>query len=151
MKYTQLAIIFLLSLFSAITYAHNLPESGSQKTNAVYTTNPDVSLRYHAQWNGDEGIKKKLHQTYGLRRISFDAKGRPIPKGLSATQKSRWERLYKLCMNDGCYYCDAAEGSCESNTCGVNNEHCKPHLGMDGQPICGNGCADYAFMHLCQF
>lgn len=150
MKGVQILIIFLLSLFPASTYGNNIT-SPSKQTNAVYTNQDVVSLRYHAQWNVPEGTQKKLHQAYGTRRISFDPKGHPLPKGLTAAQKNRWERLYNLCMSDGCYYCDAEEGSCESNTCGMNNEHCKPHLGPDGQPICGKGCADYAFMHLSQF
>lgn len=153
MKCTHLTIVFLLSFFSAITYAHNVSESGSKTTNAVYTANPDISLRYHAQWNVPEGTQKKLHKAYGMRRISFDPKGHPIPKGLSAMQKKRWKQFYELCMGDGCYFCDEPKGigSCELNTCGENNEHCKPHVGRDGQPVCGKACADYAFMHLSQF
>lgn len=152
MKNNLLKNALLISVFSILTHVPHVSNAHSKKTtHAIYSTNPDVSLRYHAQWTVDKGTQKKLHETYGTRRISFDPKGRPIPKGLSADQIKRWERLYDLCMSDGCYYCDAAEGSCESNTCGVNNEHCKPHVGTDGQPICGKGCADYAFMHLCQF
>jgi len=149
MKYTPL-IALMLNLFSTIAHSHNISEPDVKTTHAVYDTNQSISLRYHAQWNVDGETQKKLCKAYGMKRISFDQHGHPLPKGLSAPQKNRWDRLYQLCMNDGCYFCDAAEGSCESNTCGVNNEYCKPHLDKDGQPLCGNACADYAYMHLCQ-
>lgn len=142
MKSTILTKIVLITLCSGLVYAHK--GSDPQTINAVYK-NDDVSLRFHAQWVVDERTQKRLHDTYGVMRIRFDKNGRPIPHGLSPAQVKRWERLYKLCMSDGCYYCDASEGSCELGTCGMNNEHCKPHIAYDGQPICGNVCADYAF------
>jgi hypothetical protein len=134
----------LLSLGSIFIFCSELSALLPQKTNAVYS-NEDVSLRFHAQWNVDEGTQERLHKTYGEKRVKFDQRGRPIPHGLTAAQIKRWENLYKLCMSDGCYYCDADVGSCESRTCGDNNEHCKPYTGPDGQPICGSICADYAF------
>lgn len=144
MKSGVLKKVFLTSVCLLAACGSNGSLVRAKSTPAVYTT-PDVSLRYHAQWKVEEGVKKKLHETYGIKRVSFDSKGRPVPQGLSPAQQKRWERLYHLCMGDGCYYCDAPEGSCESNTCGENNEYCKPYVGADGQPICGKGCADYAF------
>jgi len=141
MKYILLTTVFVVSLSSSLVHAHTV---ALQKTNAVYKSE-DVSLRFHAQWTVDEGTQKKLHETYGLKRISFDQRGRPVPCGLSPTEATRWKRLYNLCMSDGCYYCDAPEGSCELGTCGVQNSYCKPYVGKDGQPLCGRECADYAF------
>lgn len=104
----------------------------------------DVAMRFHAQWNVDEGTQQRIQEAYG--GIDFDKEGQPLlPEGLGSVEMKRWERLYKLCMSDGCYYCDANEGSCELGTCGINNENCKPYIGRDGQPICGAACADFAF------
>lgn len=144
MKLTYFTKVFLLSLWSGLVFCSALSGSTPQKTNAIYK-NEDVSLRFHAQWNVDAGTREKLHKTYGAKRVKFDQRGHPTPYGLSPSQIKRWERLYKLCMNDGCNYCDADEGSCEFRTCGDNNEHCRPYIGPEGQPICGSVCADYAF------
>lgn len=146
MKCTQLPIVFLLILFSSRIHAHNISESNT--TNAIYEANQDISWRYHAQWSVDEETQKKVHKTYGS--IRFDEKGNPILPGLSAEEKEYWLMHFNHCMGDGCYYCDAGEGSCELQTCGENNEHCKPYLNKDGQPACGSECADYALMQLCQ-
>jgi hypothetical protein len=109
--------------------------------------NPDsaVSMRFGAQWEISHGEKQSLEQKYGMTRVSFDLQGRPIPKGISPKVVQRWYRLYNLCMSDGCYYCDAPEGSCETGTCGPNNSQCKPHMDSTGCPKCGHVCADYAF------
>lgn len=136
MKYTKLITLFLLSLSSPITPAHttSLPD--------------DVPLRYHAQWTVDEATQKKIHEAYGI--IRFDPKGHPILTKLTKAEKKYWEMHFKHCMGDGCYYCDSAEGSCESRTCGQDNKDCKARLDGDGQPICGNECANYALKQLCQ-
>lgn len=106
---------------------------------------PDVSLRFHAQWNVGDKARQKLVKKYGLSRVSFDRKGHAIPHGLSKETLQRWKRLYEQCMRDGCYYCDAEEGSCETGTCGPKNALCKPYMETEGQPKCGHECADYAF------
>lgn len=104
----------------------------------------DVTCRFHAQWNVDEGTQQKIQETYG--GVAFDKYGRPLlPRGMNSVVAERWNRLYELCMSDGCYYCDASEGSCEQGTCGPKNEYCRPYLGADGKPKCGRACADYAF------
>lgn len=107
---------------------------------------PDVSLRFHAQWNVGDQERQKLQEKYGITRVNFDKKGEAIPNGLSSAQLARWKRLYELCMRDGCYYCEADEGSCESGTCGFKNSYCRPHMGGEGLPQCGVECADYAFI-----
>lgn len=144
MKLTQLKTMLLISFLPTLVYAHNLNEEIPQKKTTVYQ-NEDTSLRFHAQWKVDPATEKRICKTYGPDRIDFDKMGHPHPHGLSPGQRKRWERLYTLCMSDGCYYCDADEGSCELGTCGLNNEHCKPYLGREGQPVCGKECADYAF------
>ena len=142
MKFRALTKIFLLSLAPTFLYIN---EGFSQGTETVYP-NEDVSMRFHAQWIVDERTQRKLREAYGSQRISFDPQGHPIFYGLTPNEAKRWERLYKLCMSDGCLYCDADDGgSCESGTCGANNELCRPHLGYDGRPICGQVCADFAF------
>lgn len=109
---------------------------------------PDVCMRHYAQWKVGNQAQQKVLEKYGFSRISFDQKGRAIPTGLSSKQLPRWERLYESCMRDGCYYCDAEEGSCEAGTCGPKNAFCKPYPGSDGYPQCGLECADYAFLSL---
>lgn len=141
MTFTHMITFFLMTVSPILVYAHELTPRAK---NAVYNSE-EVSLRFHAQWTVDEETRKKLHEIYGATRIRFDHKGNPILHGLPPVEAKRWERLYKLCMSDGCYYCDAAEGSCELGTCGANNEHCRPHIGQDGRPLCGDECADYAF------
>src|SRR5204863_1352711 len=117
MKIRFLIKISLISLCSDLAFSQEIVP---QSSNVVYK-NEDVPWRYHAQWTVDEVIRKKLLQTYGVKRISFDHQGRPILQGLSPAEARRWERLYKLCMSDGCLYCDADDGgSCESGTCGLN-------------------------------
>ncbi len=105
----------------------------------------EVSLRFHAQWDLAERDHQKVLETYGPYRVHFE-QGHAIPYGLLPEQRPRWKRLYELCMCDGCYYCDASEGSCEIGTCGLNNSSCKPHMEREGVPRCGLQCADYAFM-----
>jgi len=107
---------------------------------------PDIFLRHHAQWVVGTREQQTLLEKYGLSRVSFDEKGQAMPHGLSPKQMTRWKRLYELCMRDGCTYCDAEDGSCETGTCGPQNAHCKPYLGSEGRPKCGAECADYAFM-----
>lgn len=106
----------------------------------------EVSLRFHTQWDLAEAQKTALKEKYGTIRVSFDSNGQAIPHGLSPELLDRWKRLYELCMRDGCYYCDADEGSCEIGTCGSSNSYCKPHMTSDGRPQCGYQCADYAFI-----
>ena len=105
----------------------------------------DVSLRFYAQWDVGEKARQRLDNTFGPQRVSFDAKGKITPHNLPSNQIKRWRRLYELCMSDGCYYCDADEGSCETGTCGPKNAQCKPYLNSKGLPKCGSQCADYAF------
>ncbi|MBS0272455.1 MAG: hypothetical protein JSR85_07410 [Proteobacteria bacterium] len=130
MKSQVLSLFFLSCLWLTFVYAEELP---------------DVSLRFHAQWDVGERGRERLIEKYGVSRVRFDPSGQAIPSGLSPEQLPRWMRLYELCMRDGCYYCDANEGSCESGTCGPRNASCKPYLGPDGFPKCGIQCADYAF------
>jgi hypothetical protein len=114
--------------------------------NAAYGEEiPDVSLRFYAQWDVGEKARQRLDNTFGPQRVSFDAKGKVTPHNLPSNQIKRWRRLYELCMSDGCYYCDANEGSCETGTCGPKNAQCKPYLNSQGLPKCGSQCADYAF------
>lgn len=117
----------------------------SSKDNPVIYPASEVSLRFGAQWEISQVDKHALEQRYGVTRVSFDLQGRPIPKGISPKVVQRWYRLYNLCMSDGCYYCDAPEGSCESGTCGPSNSLCKPHMDGQGCPKCGHVCSDYAF------
>ncbi|MBA3813954.1 MAG: hypothetical protein H0X26_05635 [Alphaproteobacteria bacterium] len=145
MKFRCLIKIFLIILSSGWVHAQDLAPQAITSINK----SDDVSYRFHAQWNVDEGTRKKIEKAYGDKRIRFDQHGHPIAQGLSKAEVVRWERLYKLCMSDGCLYCDHDDvGSCESLTCGPNNAHCKPHLGHDGRPLCGEVCADYAFKSL---
>jgi len=106
---------------------------------------PDVSLRFHAQWDVGDEERQRLQEKYGAVRVSFDEGGHAVPVGLLPEHLKRWVRLYELCMRDGCYYCDADEGSCELGTCGPTNAYCKPYMGDEGYPQCGIACADYAF------
>ena len=157
MEHRLFKCIFLLciglTLVSNESIAHEISKENpviypnseaSSKENPVIYPSSDVSLRFGAQWEISQGEKKILEQTYGATRVSFDLQGRPIPKGIAPNDVQRWYRLYNLCMNDGCYYCDAAEGSCETGTCGPNNSLCKPHMDGQGCPKCGQVCADYA-------
>jgi hypothetical protein len=105
----------------------------------------DVSLRYYAQWDVGERERQKLLEKYGASRVSFDQEGRAMPQGLPPQQLERWHSFYELCMRDGCYFCDADIGSCETGTCGPENAYCKPYIGSEGLPKCGVECADYAF------
>ena len=107
---------------------------------------PDVSLRFHSQWELGPHEQQKLLEKYGVYRVSFDQKGQATPHGLSPELMSRWKSFYELCMRDGCYYCDADVGSCETGTCGPENAYCKPYMRSDGLPACGVECADYAFI-----
>lgn len=107
--------------------------------------NPEASLRFQSQWKISEREKQALHQKYGPYRVSFDQEGKATPQGLSPEQTKRWRRLYDLCMSDGCTFCDWEEGSCETQTCGPLNAHCRPIMEIDGRPKCGLECADYAF------
>jgi hypothetical protein len=106
---------------------------------------PEVSLRFSAQWQISQSEKNAINKIYGPSRINFDPQGNPSPQGLAPHCVNRWHRLYKLCMCDGCYYCDASEGSCETGTCGPNNSYCKPYMDDQGNPKCGSTCSDYAF------
>jgi hypothetical protein len=108
----------------------------------------DVALRYHEQWKVEKQELAKVEAKYGVRRINFDSRGSPQPKGLTTNQEQRWQRLYSNCMLDGCFFCDAPMGSCETGTCGPRNASCKPFLDKSGHPHCGKVCADYAFSFL---
>lgn len=107
--------------------------------------NQDVSLRFHAQWKVGEKDRERLKEKFGLTPVKFDPQGHAIPINLPKEKRKQWERIYELCMRDGCYYCDAPEGSCEEGTCGPKNSFCKPYTTSDGKPKCGQECAEYAF------
>jgi hypothetical protein len=113
---------------------------------ACVENTPEVSLRFHSQWKISEREKQALQQKYGTSRVLFDQNGYATPLDLSPEKAKRWRRLYDLCMSDGCTFCDWGEGSCENQTCGPQNAHCKPYMGPEGYPKCGIECADYAFM-----
>lgn len=144
MRYLLFTNAVLISLCTTFDCATPLPDATPEETNFV-EDDERVSLRFHAQWSIDEGTRKKVHEAFGISRVTFDHRGVAVPHGLSSHQVKRWERLYNLCMSDGCYYCDAPEGSCELGTCGPQNAYCKPYMGQNGHPICGVECADYAF------
>lgn len=131
MKGQVLRRLLLLPIFLSAVYGEEIP---------------DVSLRFYAQWDVGDRERQKLTDIYGVQRVSFDAKGKVTPHNLPSNQIKRWMRLYELCMSDGCYYCDANEGSCETGTCGPKNIHCKPYVNSQGLPKCGSQCADYAFI-----
>lgn len=131
MKYQALRGLLFLPIFLNPAYGEEIP---------------DVSLRFYAQWDVGERARQKLNNTFGPQRVSFDPKGNVIPHYLPSNQIKRWMRLYELCMSDGCYYCDADEGSCETGTCGLQNASCKPYMNSQGFPKCGSQCADYAFI-----
>ncbi|HUX80179.1 MAG TPA: hypothetical protein VMW10_10625 [Alphaproteobacteria bacterium] len=105
----------------------------------------DVSSRFHAQWDVGDPERQKLLEIYGALRVQFDQNGYPTPHGLSPELMQRWHSFYELCMRDGCYYCDADLGSCETGTCGPENANCRPYVGSEGLPKCGDECSDYAF------
>lgn len=126
--------LFLLCLWQKVAHAEAIP---------------DVSFHFSPQWNIGDQNRQRLQAKYGSFRVSFDKEGRAIPHGLFPKQMPRWERLYKLCMSDGCYFCDSEKGgSCEMGTCGYKNVDCRPYLGGDGLPQCGLECADYAFLSI---
>ena len=106
----------------------------------------DVTLRNYAQWEIQSCEKQVLYDMYGPLRVSFDPQGHATPQNLPPHLINRWERLYELCMRDGCYFCDYDEGSCETGTCGLQNASCKPYMNSQGFPKCGSQCADYAFI-----
>ena len=131
MKYQVLRGLLLLPIFLSAAYGEEIP---------------DISLRFYAQWDVGEKARQRLDNTFGPQRVSFDGKGKVTPHNLPSNQIKRWKRLYELCMSDGCTYCDANEGSCETGTCGPKNTLCKPYLNSKGLPKCGLQCADYAFI-----
>lgn len=110
----------------------------------------DVTLRNYDQWSLKERDQKLLYQKFGPIRVVFDSLGNARPLNLPANLIKRWEKLYEICMRDGCYLCDNDVGSCETGTCGPANKHCKPYLNADGVPECGKQCADYASMGVLQ-
>ena len=130
MEHNLFKWFFLLSLWPYVSQADKIS---------------DVPLRFHAQWQVEEQKRQEIQNKYGTTRVTFTQKGQAVPRGLSAEQLKRWERLYNLCMSDGCFFCDADVGSCEIGTCGNNNDSCKPHMGPEGLPTCGQECADFAF------
>jgi hypothetical protein len=133
MKKKILKLCLLYALWLCPAYAEELPE---------------ISLRFHAQWDVSEKERAKIIEKYGTSRISFDQMGHAVPHRVEPECIPRWKRLYELCMQDGCYYCDADEGSCETGTCGFKNAQCKPYIDLDGSPKCGLQCADYAFISI---
>ncbi len=106
----------------------------------------DVTLRNTTQWEIQEYEKSVLKERYGLERVNFDVQGHALPYNLPPHMIERWGRLYEVCMRDGCYFCDADEGSCETGTCGDSNRDCKPYMTVNGIPQCGYECADFAFI-----
>jgi hypothetical protein len=129
--------LIFISMFTWLYSPHVIIENVSAED--------EISWRYHAQWRVDECTRAQLDAVYGQKRVNFDETGYPSPQGLSPTETKRWMRLYLLCMSDGCGFCDAEVGSCESGTCGFHNASCRPYLDLNGQPVCGQECADYAF------
>lgn len=110
----------------------------------------DVTLRHHDQWTIAEKDQKILIQKFGPIRVVFDSSGNARPLNLPVSLIKRWEKLYEICMRDGCYLCDNDVGSCETGTCGPSNKYCKPYLNVNGIPECGKQCADYASMGVLQ-
>ncbi|MBL8676315.1 MAG: hypothetical protein JNJ47_02650, partial [Alphaproteobacteria bacterium] len=101
MKYQTLWGLLFLPIFLSPAYGEEIS---------------DVSLRFYAQWDVGERARQRLNNIFGPQRVSFDPKGNVTPYHLPSNQIKRWIRLYELCMSDGCYYCDADEGSCETGT-----------------------------------
>ncbi len=109
----------------------------------------EVSLRHHSQWKVADRERKKLQKEYGFHNICFDEMGEIVAKKLTPLNESRFLGFYRQCMGDGCLYCDADEGSCDAHNCGgPTNAACKPFRGEDGRPLCGEGCAYYAYYRL---
>lgn len=129
--------LFLISLLYGLTYGTFAHTSSLEKT----------CFRFHDQWKTAEQSKKNLQKKYNTARIHFDERGEVLADKLSTFTKARFLRLYTQCMQDGCLFCDANEGSCEAGTCGPQNCHCKPYM-QEGRPLCGEECAFYALNQL---
>jgi len=104
-------------------------------------------FRFEKQWKINEQDKQKLQKKYNLVLLRFNEKGQAIIEKLPMSIHARFDCLYKQCMQDGCLFCDANEGSCEAGTCGPHNADCKPYMGENG-PLCGEGCVYYALNQL---
>lgn len=104
--------------------------------------------RAHIQWSVAETSRKDLEKSHGVTKVYFTETGSPVLEGLDDAHKKRWLAFYKLCMSDGCTYCDYPTGSCEAQTCGPDNSYCKPHLADNGYPKCGMECAYYGLSRL---
>jgi len=140
-----LKYLFLLWIGLVMASSPSIAHEYSNENQIVVDPIAEVSLRFAAQWEISLADKAALNQKYGIQRVHFDPQGHPNPTGISSQSLKRWQRLYNLCMTDGCYYCDAHEGSCETGTCGPQNSLCKPYMDSQGCPKCGDVCADYAF------
>ncbi len=106
-----------------------------------------ICFRFYDQWKVGDQEKTFLKNKYGIICLRFNEKGDVLTEGLSSANKARLVRFYKQCMQDGCLFCDASEGYCETGTCGVNNRDCKPFM-LEGRPLCGEECAYYALNQL---
>lgn len=107
----------------------------------------EVCFRFYHQWEISAQDKQKLQKKYKLVRLRFNERGQAIIEKLPSPIQARFECLYRQCMQDGCLFCDADEGSCETGTCGPHNSKCKPYMGENG-PLCGEGCVYYALNQL---
>ncbi len=107
----------------------------------------EVCFRFYRQWEVKKQDKQKLQKKYNLVRLRFNEKGQVIMEKLPIPIQARFDCFYRQCMQDGCLFCDADEGSCETGTCGPHNSNCKPYMGENG-PLCGEGCVYYALNQL---
>jgi hypothetical protein len=106
-----------------------------------------VCFRYHEQWKVGDKARGVLREKHGIACVRFSTRGDLIVEGLSPANQARMKRFYQQCMQDGCLFCDASEGYCETGTCGPGNRDCKPYM-RDGRPLCGEDCAYYALNQL---
>ena len=104
--------------------------------------------RAHIQWQVSDSLRKEIEQSHGFTKVHFGDAGQPIVEGLSPRDQKRLTAFYKLCMSDGCTFCDHPKGSCHNQTCGPENKFCKPKLSANGAPQCGIECAYYALSRL---
>lgn len=122
---------------------------GHSVTQADSLTPPleGICFRFYDQWTVGDQERQKLRQKYGVFCVRFNEKGELLAEGLSPPDKARVISFYNQCMQDGCLFCDASDGYCETGTCGPHNRDCKPYM-RDGRPLCGEECAYYALNQL---
>lgn len=135
----RLGVKILFFLWAGLGYGHALP---------LYHPSPEgTCFRFYKQWKVDDQDKQKLQKKYNLVLLHFNERGQVIMEKLPSSLQTRFDCLYRQCMQDGCLFCDANEGSCEAGTCGPHNSNCKPYMGENG-PLCGEGCVYYALNQL---